>query len=275
MTDATIDRIKCGQVFILSNNSFALTCEFCGDDFNAFEAFRSHIKEHFPDSEDEICISSDSDCELVTPDIPEVQDVQLPSTLQNDDACGSQTTVAESLLIEREWVPSSSDNELSDGSSESEQSVRNQRRRKRPKRTRIIPSSSNGNCNISEADFEDGSQLGTMQPSYRPDIRTKVASNGLVDESDSIKKRLKCRKCSNDFIDEKSLNKHFRLVHLKDLRHPCSICDKRFFYPYLRDNHIRENHLPDSDPRRYFECKQCDGKFKSYYSSRLHKPCNR
>lgn len=42
------------------------------------------------------------------------------------------------------------------------------------------------------------------------------------------------------------------------------------------NNHIREKHLPDSDPRRFFTCKQCDGKFRTSHQlddhMALHKP---
>lgn len=303
MADNIIDGIHCGQIFILSNNNFALICEFCGrEDLYTLDVFRSHVKKHFPDSEDEVCISSDSECEFVKSDIPEVTKVQLATTLQNDEACGSQTTGAENLLIEREWVPATSD---SDGSSQSEHSARNQSRRKRRKRPHTIPSTS------SIANVEDGSQttmicteqLRTLQSiNHNDNIRTEdaVASNGL-DELNEIRlknfgcgichklfssnsyrrqhedthsgKPNKCQLCNKTFSTRYSLYRHVKLMHTIDRQHSCSFCDKRFHIYSLLERHVRENHLPDSDPRRYFNCNQCDGKFKTFHLLSTHKPC--
>lgn len=66
-------RIKCGNIFILSDDNFSLICELCEHDFYSFEDFRLHIKEHFPKSitniktEDPIHI--DIDFESITPDL--------------------------------------------------------------------------------------------------------------------------------------------------------------------------------------------------------------
>lgn len=47
-----LDKIKCGQIFILSNNKFSLVCEFCKNDYYALglEFFVAHINEHFPET---------------------------------------------------------------------------------------------------------------------------------------------------------------------------------------------------------------------------------
>lgn len=42
------------------------------------------------------------------------------------------------------------------------------------------------------------------------------------------------------------------------------ICEKKYVGNFLLDNHMRERHLPNSDPRRYFPCRLCNVKLKSY-----------
>lgn len=291
MADA-IKRIKCGQIFIMSNNDFALICDFCGRDVHTLEFFRSHVKEHFPDSEDEVCISSDSECEYVPPDT----NVQLVSTLQNDNASGSQTAGAENLLIELDWLPLNSDNDLSDESSQSERSVRKHHKRKRKKRTPTIPSTtSNGNDNISEANVANGtrttmicSKQGKPEETHCNDTTERnrelhecrfcnqllsTKRSRIEHEHNHTGNRFRCEICSRNFTIKSSLDTHNKVQHSKDLRYPCSTCGKKYVFPSLLDTHVREKHLPDSDPRRYFECIHCDGKFKTYATSRMHKPC--
>lgn len=133
-------------------------------------------------------------------------------TLQNDDSCCSQTPAPENLLIEREWVPSSSDNEFNDEFSQSERSIRKQRTRKRKKRTPTIPStSSNGIDNISEVNDDGDESNATMiciqEPRTRPSIilnneigpEVAVGSNVLEEPKEihwkEPRKRYECRIC--------------------------------------------------------------------------------
>lgn len=303
------DRIKCGQIFFLSHlKSIALVCEFCGqDDYCTLEEFRDHIKYHFPESDDEVYIISDSDCESVPQDNPDVTEAQLASTHQNVDCSLQKTDASENLLIEREWVPSSSENELNDDNET------NQHRRKHTKRALTMPSTHfNGNHNIPETNVENGLPLSSKRSKQ---LRTKtfiicneVAAglNGLQ-EQNSITSEIhcnrtkksfeckfchklltsstsrhdhenrhtgnrphKCQICSKAFASTSAVFSHVKLMHRRDYRHACSLCDKRFFYPNRLDNHIRESHLPDNDPRRYFQCKQCDKKFKRILLLRSH-----
>lgn len=282
MVDA-ISRTKCGQIYFMSNKDFALVCEFCGQDgYSTLEGFRDHIKFHLPEYDDEVCISSDSDCEYVP----------AGATLQSDAGCSS-----------REWVPLSLETELSDGSIENYKTELNQRRRKRKIRT---PTDSNGNDNISKASLEvrlpskrriRRKPLRTRKPiNNTDDMRAKSAVESTVsDELDSTPKdtrgnrikrfecrychklvttntsRLnhtgerphKCQICANTFGSKSALFNHVKRMHRRDYRHACSFCDKLFLYPYRLDIHIREKHLPDTDPRRFFQCKQCDAKLRS------------
>lgn len=46
----TVTRKKCGKIFS-ANDILSLICEFCGDELQALEDFRSHLAEHFPESQ--------------------------------------------------------------------------------------------------------------------------------------------------------------------------------------------------------------------------------
>lgn len=80
----------------------------------------------------------------------------------------------------------------------------------------------------------------------------------------------KCRICPKRFTSSSSLRRHDR-VHKDDRRHECQVCKKRFIIKSKLDKHIRANHLPDSDPRRYFPCQLCDAKLGSYSQLDIHR----
>lgn len=79
----------------------------------------------------------------------------------------------------------------------------------------------------------------------------------------------KCRICPKTFASHNTLVSHVKL-HANDKPHKCSICEKTFARNVELDNHNREKHLPDSDPRRYFPCLLCDLKLKSYCQYKRH-----
>lgn len=299
MVDATtITRIKCGQIYLLRNNNFALICEFCGrEDFYALDVFRLHITDHFPDSEDD------------TEPPAKAIEVQFVSTVQSG-AYDLQTTPAAVNLIKREYAPSSLVYDVSDESSQSECSVRNQRRRKYQKRILTIPSTgSSENANIEkESQSSSTEPLRQMQSMYHNDAMRAdaVAGSTGIEEPVNVISPQRCRRtkedcecvfcenvcasststenpeyhlpyecpiCSRMFTEEMHLNEHLKTPHTEELLHACLSCDRRFPYFYQLETHFRETHLPDSDPRRYFECNQCVGKFKSFILWKYHKPC--
>lgn len=100
-----VTRKMCGKIFILANDIFSLVCEFCGDDFQALEDFRSHLSEHFPESptlikNEDSSISFDSD-------IVFIDDVKynLTDDLQADDSSQSFVAVevvSPSILLKEE-----------------------------------------------------------------------------------------------------------------------------------------------------------------------------
>lgn len=70
-----------------------------------------------------------------------------------------------------------------------------------------------------------------------------------------------------------SLKNHAIRTHSRNEkkdRQICSVCGKAFSSTGILNIHMREKHLPDTDPRRYFKCSRCDSKFDTEYHLRVH-----
>lgn len=313
MTDS-IERIKCGKICMLSDNNFALICEFCcEEDFYTIEDFGDHIREcHIAESEaegEEYCISSDTDCEYIPTDINEDTKGNLTEMKQNAGGCDSLSIEPDdSLLIERDWAPSNSNNdEFSDDEAiRRELNVRKQRKIKQRSGSKGTgPQLKDGTQSTKMC----SKQLRTRKAiNYNDDIRAEFA-NDLSDSDEASKvtsttkiitknrykcnfchkflqskqrrsdhenihtgnRPYKCKHCSKTFPAKNAIDTHVKAVHKKDFRHVCSVCGKRFLFPKFLENHRRANHLPDTDPQRYFPCNQCNVKCISNERLKYHK----
>lgn len=80
-----------------------------------------------------------------------------------------------------------------------------------------------------------------------------------------------CHICSKTYYSKTSFKYHIG-THRdeKKERAICTFCGKSISSTLRLNIHIRENHLPDTDPRRYFNCKYCDSQFKTAYHLHLH-----
>lgn len=83
-----------------------------------------------------------------------------------------------------------------------------------------------------------------------------------------------CRVCNKTFATYNSLRSH-RKQHADAKHYNCSDCEKKFTSKHKFEIHKRENHLPDTDPRRYFPCEQCDVKCKKYKQLNTHRQLHR
>lgn len=78
-----------------------------------------------------------------------------------------------------------------------------------------------------------------------------------------------CQQCLKPFSTAKALRVH-GITHKQLERQMCSDCGRTFNNTGTLNIHIRERHLPDSDPRRLFPCRYCDNKFKTNHQLYSH-----
>lgn len=78
-----------------------------------------------------------------------------------------------------------------------------------------------------------------------------------------------CKICKKILTTSSGLRQHIK-THTNDRQHHCLLCGASFMKPFLLTIHHRENHLPDTDPQRYFTCTLCDTQFLTYAKLRYH-----
>lgn len=283
-------RRKCGQIFFLSDDNFSLICEFCGDDFLTFEDFRPHVTEHFPKSplniklENSISCGSDNESD--------------PLTIHKDfkGILKEETPTAECIVFAGAPGPSRLyDNQYTEAIAYNQQIDEVQ-----SERSWVHPTRSNENneeiteikvkqeiFTINTIEDQPDEIFGYSEPKnvhLNPVVRretifkcnfcskTLMGSKARKDHENThtSKRPYECTMCPRTFSIYTALLSHTR-YHKNDMRFKCSMCEERFDRKYSVDNHIREVHLPDSDPRRYFPCKVCDSKFKSYSQLSWHR----
>ena len=78
---------------------------------------------------------------------------------------------------------------------------------------------------------------------------------------------LNCDKCNYSTNLKSHLKRHIRVSHLKEKRHVCQHCDKRFEFPFALKDHIELWHVPDREKNWNILCEFCNKRFK--FKSRL------
>lgn len=263
-------RIKCGQIFILSKDNFSLICEFCVQDFYTFEDFRVHLHEHFPqvpmNIKQEDSISYGSDYMSIPPEIEDDVKVNL-TCLQNTTE--SQSIPVECVLLtENHGLSNINDNQVYQQAIKIEPGEENQ-----------VQSTSGIENKITTKKKVKKVVQSTIDPTKSKKKGYECSFCGKMcrdkrqcydhENTHTGKRPYECHICTKSFASRSALYGHIRF-HTDDRRQECPSCEKRFLNKTLLDNHTRENHLPDSDPRRYFPCQLCDRKLKSYAQMKRH-----
>lgn len=305
-------RIKCGQIFFLSDDKFAWACEFCDKDFYSLDDFRPHINEHFPkplmNIKREDSISCGSDCEAFPFNIcDDKRDsrvdnehcLKTPMNIKNedcisyeyeyeyippeipDDVMSFEDIMKYEAASQTVDVKSSVDVKLADNQFK-EKTIK----RKPSKRKQLEQIQSHGNAYKTTTETKasrsnpEKSHITSKTRKLNYDCsfcKKQFGGKKELNDHENVhtgKRPHQCQICSITFASSSNMNRHVK-VHKDDRRHQCKACKKRFVVRSKLDIHVREKHLPDTDPLRYFPCELCNAKFKSYAQLYIHRRIHR
>lgn len=304
--DTSTESVKCGCIYLTKEGTLFLACAFCGENYYTLEALSLHIKYHLPETETRTKIKRE---------ISISYSEYMPSIIQEDctegfvphgEADAELTTAGQFLLIgiKREnSISFGSDNEStwkdsnlttdcflsnekstpSDNYLSADTTNHNGKRNKRSNCISIV-----NNVNTSRVIEKTNPAISEIPKVSRTNTRNRYThkcsfcdlcfpgNRKLVDHENTHTGRqpYQCKFCPKTFAAASSLWSHNKL-HTQDRQHKCSVCDKTFAHKFMRDRHNREQHLPNTDPQRYFECTKCDLKFITHrqmcYHRAIHK----
>lgn len=291
---------KCGH--ILSNNAFTLGCghDYCTlEDLHDFSESQMNIKK-----EDSISCGSDYDdildddehylqapTEVVTSDCesiqPEIYVIKIESGSETIDARFCSSTVENQLdeFYQNEQIDEKQP-KLNYNSGLENQNNTEPTKRIRKRTEKSLPLQTTNRKTVS-------SKLNNNEPNpittlvARRDRRNRIryknhkcsfCSKVFVDKRNRSdhenthtgKRPYECQICTKTFAAYAALKRHTN-THTGERPYHCSACKQQFSQKTLLDIHTREQHLSDTDPRRYFPCKLCDAKLKTYGQMIHHK----
>lgn len=249
---------KCGEIFVFSKDNLSLVCDYCRTVHYTLEAFGIHLlHDHLPPQ-----LSTNIKCE-------------------DSSSCDSYYNVP-NQSVERflETDPTPTDNnQIKQSPPQQSSSLQNE------------PDEMKSHDFLSVILKEEHDEIDFIEPNIpvpkTPDFSNAAAKENIHQCSFCIKtfetkqkcndhenlhtgiRPYLCRLCPKTFHSLNSHRYHIKL-HSIERPHNCLVCEKGFIRKNELDKHIREKHLPDTDPRRYFPCKQCDKTFKTYKYLRIH-----
>lgn len=304
MESTEVTRIKCGQIYVLSNNEFSLICKFCGNDFFTLDDLRAHLNEHFSDSPTIIKkeVSNDSrtgDCgESISPyNMTDAETAAEPNMNLSTQCEENQPN----------WICEHSAKTLNENEYTTEAEMENTHSNRYPKRLRkgmeksrekptpmpmpILQMESKGEKGSRELNFKSHSiaarttvpikELNKGRDPYKLKAYTQFQCNFCPKKFNSNNNRKEhenthtgnrpynCKICSKAFASRRNISAHEK-IHKGSKPHQCKVCNRTYTERRHLDGHTRANHLNDTDPQRFFPCKLCDVNLKSNPSLLYH-----
>lgn len=272
-----ITRIKCGEIFIMPNDVFAMVCKFCQDEFHTLEDFRYHLTEHFVDPPTDIknedSISLGDECELTLSEIHTEMNSTFTSTLPERSA-GTDTVVADvpSSILGDTKVPI----QINRTACSSMQERRNQ-----PKRTCKLYQTINENEHTEPKYlFRSRTQLTVEHKRNRPpdgpivykcSFCSKISANKRQhcdhENTHTGNRPFKCRICFKGHCSSSALNRQGECRNGTCPKRKSSLSrqGKNGFHDERQDKKFKvnsqrsENHLPDTEPP--INCQYCHRTF--------------
>lgn len=98
--------------------------------------------------------------------------------------------------------------------------------------------------------------------------RTKEAHNDH-ENSHTGRRPHQCHICHKTYTTRSNMRLHVK-SHTNNRKYSCHACEKSYVLCSSLKLHVREHHLSDTDPRRYFQCRICNVKFKTEKTLRYH-----
>lgn len=279
-------RIKCGEIYILCTDYFALSCEFCDGIFDTLEVFHLHLNEHFSKPSTNIdnadYVSCDSDCAYIPPAV----DMKYNST---DNLL--QVDAHSTAVLNFNPVESNKNDPNDERTNQNENGPFSNLKFEEP--TTALA------CTTNTESYSDDRNNIESNADHKKLVNQRLcARNGKAafecgfccklfkgrmsrddhECSHTGRRPHLCRLCGKSFTTYPNLFSHMKL-HGNYRPFVCTVCGKRFANNAKLTFHTRENHLPDTDPLRYFPCELCDYKLRSYAQldrhRKTHKECPR
>lgn len=226
----TDEGTKCCEIFVITEG-FAMVCQFCGIEYNNFENLAEHVFEHLP---------------------KQIPQPELHIKQENFISCGSD---GESSFPAETYYDDDNDNE-------DIQPEEN--------KTDVVACILSDTFPANEGETNNSDNI-SLQCRFCEKKFATPKSREDHENHHTGHQPYECRICSKTYALKTSLTYHIR-THSggKKERAICTFCGKSIASTIRLNVHIRENHLPDTDPRRYFNCKYCDSKFETAYRLHLH-----
>lgn len=266
----TVTRIKCGKIYILSNNKFSLICKFCENEFFVLEDLRAHLTEHFPDSptnniKNEDSISCGSDWNSVPPIIRDRTDFKdiikeevvsehneessasLNNQLDAEQSDGNQSN-------QNHEPQSNSDNEIETTTATTATTAN-----RYPKRLRK-PMVNSGLMAMILNDVNQTKVTKRQMKTKNSTVSIIIESNHTPkavcrDLEKSTRTKFQCRFCKKIITSRQYLNNHEN-THTGKRPFECHICTRAF-----SDSKCLLRHMDTHTDKPRYRCSVCKKKF--------------
>lgn len=226
-----IDRKKCGVIYILPDDTFALICDFCGVDSNGLDDLRVHLNGHFPTHikiEDNV-LCDDSFTDAAAEPVSSIQDERIRIE-QN-----------EVLVTPNERRTTRSCTKTANNDKMKRNAKEFFRRRISGRRINYNESKTRSGTVIRKATSDDRKKcIPTYKCSYCAKIFTTKQRKNI---HNLMHRPHKCDLCSKAFTQAGTLLRHVKANHPIDPQHECALCEKIFATQTDVEYHTRKKHL--------------------------------
>lgn len=246
---AEVVRKKCGEIYILPNDQFALICYFCGQCSVALEDMRAHLIEHFPISPKHI--KNEDSISFVSENVTiegDIEDMKVFAEIQpTDGEFGPLPERCDFLKVQTISEKENSKGEQPIGICEVLSNTRNEAEDTHQSNEEIIPTKQNK---------RRSPRSNTKNFGHEVQEKVKATNTG--------KRSHRCPLCSKTYAQKGNLKTHVNAVH-KNIRYECSVCCKKF-----ATKHYLNKHENIHTRKRLYQCYLCSKNFTALSNLSAH-----